>query len=229
VSESSPTPERSQRQRWLTPAPPHRSASASPGRQVPLQRKAARARFVDGSIGSSADQPTNGLGDRDRAARYSCQVSHFAVARSHCQREVDAVSVCLGPNDQETVLRYFIAYHNEQKMGYSCTAIPTPRVKTSKPVAGTEGSTVWLIAGEGKSPKSYYLAAKFSVEKCEPGKHLGTELPNEVSGPGLLLGKSIKLSGTPLLSQLQKLSANFVHGFCEVRDVAAIAALKALA
>ena len=126
-------------------------------------------------------------------------------------------------------MRYFIAYHNEQKMGYSCTAIPKPRVKTSKPIDGTAGSTVWLIAGEGKSPQSYYLAAKFVVDTCEPGKYLGKELPNEVSGPGSLLGKSINLNGTPLLAQLQKLSANFVNGFCEVRDAAAIAGLKALA
>ena len=126
-------------------------------------------------------------------------------------------------------MRYFIAYHNEKKIGYSCTAIPSPRVKTSKPVEGLEGSSVWLVAGEGKSPKSYYLAAKFTVEACDTDKHLGTKLANEVSGSGMLFGKSICMNHTPLLTQLQKLSANFVNGFCELKDASAIATLKALA
>ena len=128
-----------------------------------------------------------------------------------------------------TPLRYFLAYHNAQKMGYSCTAIPTPRVKTSKSVAGLEGSTVWLVAGEGKSPKNYFLASTFLSDKCEPDKYLGTRLPNEVPGTGTLLGTSVSLNATALLEQLQKLSANFVNGFCELRDPAAISALKALA
>lgn len=126
-------------------------------------------------------------------------------------------------------MRFFIAYHNEQGMGYSCTDIPYPRVKTRRPVKGLEGATVWLVAGEGKSPKSYYLAAKFIIDKCDPDKHLGTNLPNEISGPGLLLGRSIPLNATPLLAQLQRLSANFVNGLCELRDPSAVAALKALA
>ena len=127
-----------------------------------------------------------------------------------------------------TLLRYFLAYHNAQKMGYSCTAIETPSVKTSKSVAGLEGSTVWLVAGEGKSPKNYYLASTFVIEKCEPYKHLGTKLPNELSGTGTLLGTSVSLNMTPLLRELQRLSANFVSGFCELRDMAVISALKAL-
>jgi hypothetical protein len=58
-------------------------------------------------------------------------------------------------------LRHFIAYHNEKNMGYSCTDIPEPRVQTSRQVAGLEGVTVWLVAGEGSKPKSYFLTAKF--------------------------------------------------------------------
>ena len=114
-------------------------------------------------------------------------------------------------------------------MGYSCTDIRNPQVKTSKSVEGLEGSTVWLVAGEGKSPKSYYLAAKFTIEFCNPSKHVGTTLPNEVSGRGLLLGKSIRMNNSALLAQLQKLSANFVSGFCELSDASVIVGLKALA
>lgn len=125
-------------------------------------------------------------------------------------------------------MRHFLAYHNAQKMGYSCTAISTPRVVTSKPVSGLEGATVWLVAGEGKTPKSYYLASRFIVDKCSPGKHWGTDLPNEVSGEGDLFGMRISLDASPLLEQLQRASANFVSGFCELRDPSVISALKAL-
>jgi hypothetical protein len=125
-------------------------------------------------------------------------------------------------------LRYFLAYHNARKMGYSCTAIPEPRVTTSKPVVGLEGSTVWLVAGEGESPKRYYLASRFVIEKCEPDKHLGTKLCNEVSGNGVLLGTGVCLDALPLLQQLKRLSANFVNGFFELRDARTVADLKAL-
>ena len=126
-------------------------------------------------------------------------------------------------------MRYFLAYHNAEKMGYSCTAITTPSVKTSKSVAGLEGSTVWLIAGEGKSLKNYFLASTFVVDKCEPDKYPRTKLANELSGAGTLLGTSVSLNMTPLLRELQRLSANFVNGFCELRDTTVISALKALA
>jgi hypothetical protein len=125
-------------------------------------------------------------------------------------------------------LRYFLAYHNAKKMGYSCTAIPAPRVKTSKNVDGLEGATVWLVAGEGERPKSYYLASRFVIDNCEPNKYPGVKLCNEVSGPGVLLGTSVPLDGTSLLAQLQRLSANFVNGFFQLHEPSAIASLKAL-
>ena len=125
-------------------------------------------------------------------------------------------------------MRHFLTYHNAQKMGYSCTKIPTPRARTGKPVRGLEGSTVWLVAGEGGSPKSYFLAAHFVVDKCESDKHLGTKLTNEVSGAGVLHGPRLRLDGSSLLEGLRRGSANFVSGFSEIRDPSVITALKAL-
>jgi len=113
-------------------------------------------------------------------------------------------------------------------MGYSCTEITTPRVKTSKPVSGLEGSTVWLVAGEGKRPKSYFLASRFIIAECSPEKHLGSELPNEVSGLGDLFGTRIALDGRPILEELRRASANFVNGFFELRDPSLVSALKTL-
>jgi hypothetical protein len=103
-----------------------------------------------------------------------------------------------------------------------------PLASTSKSVVGLEGATVWLVAGEGRSPKSYYLASRFVIEECAPDKHTGTKLPNEASGTGVLFGTTFALNTTVLLEQLRKLSANFVNGFFELRDPATIAALKAL-
>lgn len=124
-------------------------------------------------------------------------------------------------------MRHFLAYHNAQKMGYSCTVITVPRVKTSKSVTGLEGSTVWLVAGEGKRPKSYYLASRFVIEQCSPDKHAGSELPNEVSGAGNLFGTRMPLDGMPILEKLRRVSANFVNGFFELQDPSVVSALKA--
>jgi hypothetical protein len=88
-------------------------------------------------------------------------------------------------------LRNFIAYHNAQKEG-SCTAIPEPRVKTGKSVSGLEGVTVWLISGEGKKDKSYYLAATFIAKKCELNLYPGTGLDRR-SGKNLIFRTVIRL------------------------------------
>ncbi len=126
-------------------------------------------------------------------------------------------------------MRYFLAYHNADRMGYSSTAIRAPSVKTSKPVGGLEGSVVWLVGAEGKSLKSYYLASRFVVDKCEPNKYPGTDLPNVVSGKGVLFGTRICLDSTPLLDELRRYTANFVRGFGELHDSALRAALERLA
>jgi hypothetical protein len=126
-------------------------------------------------------------------------------------------------------MRHFIAYHNAEDMGYSSTSLISPRVKTKNPVVGLEGVTVWLIAGEGKSPKSFYVAAKFTATTCEPSKYPGTALPNEISGAGTLFKFALPIDATPLLKALKGESRNFRNGFHEVSDPAVIAALEATA
>ena len=113
-------------------------------------------------------------------------------------------------------------------MGYSCTSISDPHVKTKKPVNGLDDVTVWLIAGEGKTPKSYYLASKFIAAHCQTNIFPGTELPNQISGSGKLTGKSIPISKTTLLSLIRTDSANFVRGFYETHNTIIISALQVL-
>lgn len=84
-------------------------------------------------------------------------------------------------------LRHFIAYHNAKMMKYSCTDIPEPRVQIRKPVEGLEGVALWLVAGEGESPKSYFLAAAFVASRCEPGSFPAPNFPISSRARGLSL------------------------------------------
>ena len=126
-------------------------------------------------------------------------------------------------------MRHFIAYHNSEKMTLPSTALTSPYVITKKSVSNLIGVTVWLIAGEGRSPKSYFLASRFVANKCEQNKSPGTDFPNKISGTGDLYGLSIPISGTKLLALIQEHSNNFRNGFHEVRDEEIIKMLTALA
>jgi len=123
-------------------------------------------------------------------------------------------------------MRHFIAYHNQKNMGYSCVDIPEPRVQTSREVEGLEGVTVWLVAGEGEKPKSYYLAAKFVASRCEANAISGSRFPHLIAGLGQLFKKSIPLAGTALLEHVRKESANFVRGFYETKEASVISGLS---
>jgi hypothetical protein len=125
-------------------------------------------------------------------------------------------------------VRYFVAYHNEQKTKILCTNLPYPRVRTKKKVFGLEGSVVWMIAGAGKSPKSYYLVSTFIIDKFEPNKYPGDDLPNEVSGTGRLFGLSILLDQTSILEKLKRQTANFASGFFEINNSAIISEFESL-
>jgi hypothetical protein len=125
-------------------------------------------------------------------------------------------------------MRHFFAYHNEKGMGYSSTTLSDPHVKTKNPVSGLKGVTVWLVAGEGSSPKGYFLAARFVAEKCETNKFPGTDHPNLISGRGDLFKLSKPMNGSKLLQDLKRVSMNFQKGFHEIQDTSIISALQAL-
>ena len=116
-------------------------------------------------------------------------------------------------------MRHYFAYHNALDQGCSSTTITKPHVKTGKTVTGLEGVTVWLIAGEGKSPKSYFIAAKFIADKCLLNEHPEEEkLKNGISGKGTLYKLTKPITGTVLIDKIKKESTNFRKGFHEVTD-----------
>ena len=123
-------------------------------------------------------------------------------------------------------MRHFIAYHNSKDRGPS-TTLTDPHVKTSKPVLGLNGVKVWLIAGEGDTPKSFFIAAMFIADKCETDKFPGTDLPNQISGAGTLYKLTKPITGTMLLDQIRTESRNFQNGFHEIKDAKIIAGLLA--
>lgn len=125
-------------------------------------------------------------------------------------------------------MRHFIAYHNQEVMGYSCTALTEPHVKTSNPVNLLEGVKVWLVAGEGKSPKAFFLAAMFIAENCVTDFYPGSDLPNKISGTGKLFGKSIPIGRTPVYKLIRKDSSCHIRGFYETHDANIISGLEAL-
>jgi hypothetical protein len=124
-------------------------------------------------------------------------------------------------------MRHFIGYHNQKKMGYSCVEITTPRVQTRRFFHEIKDSTVWLIAGEGCRPKSYYLAARFIAAQCEPNPTKDSEFPYLVSGSGMLFHKNIPLDSSILLEKIRVDSANFVRGLYETQNREIISHLTA--
>jgi len=124
-------------------------------------------------------------------------------------------------------MRHFIGYHNSEGMGYSSTTLTEPRIKTKKKVSGLNGATVWLIAGEGKSPKDYYIASSFIADTCSMGLYPGTEHPNQISGTGTLYKLKIPISGTSVLANIQQETNNFRNGFHEIKDPSLVSALEA--
>ena len=116
-------------------------------------------------------------------------------------------------------MRHYFAYHNALDQGYSSTTITEPHVRTSRNVTGLEGVTVWLIAGEGKSPKSYFIAAKFIADKCLLNQYPEEEeLKNGISGKGTLYKLAKPITGTPLIALIKRKTANFI-GFQEITDI----------
>lgn len=125
-------------------------------------------------------------------------------------------------------MRHFFAYHNAEKRRFAGTSIREPRVRTSKNVLAAKGATVWLVSGEGRTPKSFFLVARFVAVDCMPNAHPHTELPHEVRGYGRTFGGSTPIRGR-LLDDIKRDSACFHRGFYEIQNADIISALESIA
>lgn len=126
-------------------------------------------------------------------------------------------------------MKHFVQYHNTEKMGYSASTMPEPRMFTDKSVKNVSGNAVWLISGEGKSPKSFYLAAVFKSNRTSTGTYDHPKYKNAAYGPGHIFGETIEVTRLPWFQQLKSDQKNFKNGLSEVTNVAIIAELQKLA
>lgn len=100
---------------------------------------------------------------------------------------------------------------------------------TDKSVTKVSGNAVWLISGEGKSPKSFYLAAVFKPNRTASGTYDHPKYKNAAYGPGHILGETIELTGLPWFEQMKADQKNFKNGLSEVTDAVIIAEFRKLA
>ena len=115
-------------------------------------------------------------------------------------------------------MRNFVQYHNVERMGFSASKLDEPKLHTDKSVKNLSSNKVWLISGEGSSPKDFYLAAVFRVNKVTAGTFDHPDFKNSAFGVGHIIGETIKLNDLPWFELLKSNLNNFKNGLSEVTD-----------
>jgi hypothetical protein len=123
-------------------------------------------------------------------------------------------------------MRNFVQYHNSEKMGYSASKLPEPKMHTDKSVGSLSSNRVWLLSGEGKSPKTFYLAAVFKVNRVSSGTYDHPKFKNSAYGVGHIIGEKIVLNGLLWFEALKSNMNNFRNGLSEITDRTIIAELE---
>jgi hypothetical protein len=112
-------------------------------------------------------------------------------------------------------------------MGYSASKLSEPKLHTDKSVKNLSSNRVWLISGEGLSPKKFYLAAVFRVNRVTDGTFDHPDFSNSAYGVGHVIGESIPLNGLPWFELLKSNLNNFKNGLSEIIDKDIIKELEA--
>jgi len=115
-------------------------------------------------------------------------------------------------------MKDFIQYHNSDKIGFPASKLDEPKMFTRKSVRNLSSSRVWLISGEGKSNKEFYLAAVFKVNRTTSGTFDHPDFANSAYGIGHVIGEKIKLNGIPWFEDLKANLNNFKNGLTELTD-----------
>lgn len=125
-------------------------------------------------------------------------------------------------------MRHFIAYHSETRMGYSAEDSDPFGLYTSKNVSNPVGDVVWIIAGQGDSPKQYSLSSWFIVSKVTKADHpdFGFTFSGEKGGAFDPMPRLDQLEWFPAF---RKRMANFSIGLTELRQPEIIEALREVA
>ena len=126
-------------------------------------------------------------------------------------------------------MEHFLGYHNTKKMGFPASKLESPRIYTSNSVRRLPSQAVWLISGEGSSPKSFYLAAVFKVNRVCAGTYEHPSFENSAHGEGRIFGESICLNGLPWFEALKEEMLNFKNGLAPLQNEVALEELRCLA
>lgn len=125
-------------------------------------------------------------------------------------------------------MRHFVGYHNVDKMGYSAAESDPLALYTSKNPKDLPGNVIWVIAGEGKNPRRYFLNSWFIVSEIGKADHpdFGRSISGNVGG---VLAPRPNLNERDWFPDFLKSNANFSLGLREVKDEEVIDSLKSLA
>jgi hypothetical protein len=122
----------------------------------------------------------------------------------------------------------YVVYHNPGRMGYSARDVDVLSIVTNKSATGAKGARVWLITGEGKSPKQYYLRGVFTVESVSKSTH--PEFKIQVAGSaGKLFDPMVRIDTQPWFNQFRSSQGNFGLGFQPINDPVVVRGLRGVA
>ncbi len=125
-------------------------------------------------------------------------------------------------------MSHYVAYHNPDSMNYTAEEITGFGVLTNKsPRADLQGSTIWLITGQGK-PRRYSLAQRFTADIVESGEDEGfaTRIAAQA---GDRFSPMLPLDDEDWFADLKRTVANFSLGLQRITDERFIRGLEEVA
>lgn len=123
---------------------------------------------------------------------------------------------------------HYIVYHNPDSMGHTAGEISGFSVVTNKPAGpDVQGSTIWLITGEG-TPRRYYLVQRFTADSIESGEDEGfaTKISSET---GEHFSPMLPLDDEDWFADFRRSVANFSLGLQRISDERFIKGLEEVA
>jgi hypothetical protein len=125
-------------------------------------------------------------------------------------------------------MNHYLVYHNPDTMGYPASEIIKFSVVSDKPGGpDLQGSTIWLITGEG-TPRKYYLVQRFTADVIESGEDEGfaTKISSET---GERFSPMRRLDEEEWFRDFQRSRGNFSLGLQPIRDERFITGLEDVA
>jgi hypothetical protein len=114
-------------------------------------------------------------------------------------------------------MSHYVAYHNPQAMGYTAAEVIGFGVLTNKsPASDLQGSTIWLVTGEG-APRKYFLVERFTADLIESAEDEGfaTRISSEA---GERFSPMIRLDEKHWFKDFLRSNANFSLGLRRITD-----------